>query len=261
MASTSLSRLTCVGLLALSLGLAACAGNKDKDKLAPEEPVETLYNKAADLMQSGEYKKAASQFSEVERQHPYSEWATRAQLMEAYAQYLNLDYDAAVGTLDQFIQLHPGNNEIAYAYYLRALSFYERIGDVRRDQTAAQEALKALHDLTSKFPESPYAKDAAQKIGLVNDHLAGHEMEVGRWYLDQKLYIAAIGRFRTVVEKYQTTSHVPEALERIVESYLALGIPDEAKSAAAVLGYNYPGSAWYEDAYRLLRDNGVTVKK
>ena len=181
--------------------------------------------------------------------------------MEAYAQYLNLDYDAAVGTLDQFIQLHPGNNEIAYAYYLRALSFYERIGDVRRDQTAAQEALKALHDLTSKFPESPYAKDAAQKIGLVNDHLAGHEMEVGRWYLDQKLYIAAIGRFRTVVEKYQTTSHVPEALERIVESYLALGIPDEAKSAAAVLGYNYPGSAWYEDAYRLLRDNGVTVKK
>lgn len=247
-----------LGLAFLAFTLAACAGDdkKDKDQLPPDEPVAVLYNRAADLMDRGSYKDAATQFSEVEREHPYSQWATRAQLMEAYAQYQNLDYDAAVGTLDQFIELHPGNSNIAYAYYLRALCLYERIADVRRDQAFARDALKGMQEVISRFPDSVYARDAALKIALINDHLAGAEMEVGRWYLGQKQYIAAIGRFRTVVEKYQTTSHVPEALERLVECYLSLGITDEAKATAAVLGYNFPGSDWYQDAYRLLvREN------
>ncbi|MGE3622484.1 MAG: outer membrane protein assembly factor BamD [Bdellovibrionales bacterium] len=238
--------------LVLVLVLAACAGD-DKDKPPPEEPVERLYNKAADMMDRGDYKDAAKAFAEVERQHPYSQWATRAQLMEAYANYQALDYDAAVNAVDAFIQLHPGNSDIAYAYYLRALCYYERIADVRRDQGYARDALKTLQDVINRFPDTVYAKDAVLKVALVNDHMAGAEMEVGRWYLKQKLYIASVGRFRTVVEKYQTTSHVPEALERLVEAYLALGITKEAKATAAVLGYNFPGSDWYQDAYRLLQ--------
>lgn len=250
LADSSFLSLFTIGLLALSL--AACAGDEDKDKLPPDEPVDQLYNKASDLMDKGQYKEAAKEFAEVERQHPYSQWATRAQIMEAFADYQALDYESAVNALDQFIQLHPGNNEIAYAYYLRALCFYERIADVQRDQGYARDALKSLQEVVSRFPDSNYAKDAALKIALVNDHLAGAEMNIGRYYLRQKLYIAAIGRFKTVVEKYQTTSHVPEALERLVECYLALGIPKEAKATAAVLGYNFPGSQWYQDAYKLL---------
>ncbi len=252
-------RFLTLGLLALTLS--ACSGDKEKDTLAPDEPVDALYNKASDLMGSGSYKDAAKEFAEVERQHPYSQWATRAQLMEAYADYLNLDYDDAVGTLDQFIELHPGNSDVGYAYYLRALCQYERIADVRRDQTYAHEALKGMQDVISRFPDTIYAKDAVLKIALINDHLAGAEMEVGRWYMTQRLYIAAIDRFRTVVEKYQTTSHVPEALERLVECYLALGITDEAKATGAVLGYNFPGSDWYEDAYRLLVNNHLEPEK
>jgi outer membrane protein assembly factor BamD len=244
--------------LALVLALAACSSDKDKDKLPPDEPVEPLYNKASDLMDQGEFVDAAKAFAEVERQHPYSQWATRAQLMEAYAEYEGLDYDGALSTLGQFIELHPGNPEIAYAYYLKALCFYERIADVRRDQGYAKDALKALQDVVNRYPESTYAKDAILKIALVNDHMAGAEMGVGRWYMGQKLYIAAIGRFKNVIEKFQTTSHVPEALERLVECYVALGIPKEAEATAAVLGYNFPGSPWYQDAYHLLAENNLT---
>lgn len=237
----------------LAFVLSACASDKDKkDELPPDEPVDAVYNRAADMADHGAYTDAAKQFAEVERQHPYSQWATRAQLMEAYAYYQALDYENAIKTLDQFIELHPGSNDAAYAFYLRALCQYERIADVRRDQTYAHDALKGMQDVIGRFPDSLYAKDAVLKIALINDHLAGAEMEVGRWYLGQKLYIAAIGRFRTVIEKYQTTSHVPEALERLVECYLSLGITNEAKATAAVLGYNYPGSDWYQDAYGLL---------
>ena len=241
-------------LTVLAGSLTACAGdkNKDKDKLPPEEPVESLYNEAADLMDHGDYAPAAKKFAEVERQHPYSTWATRAQVMEAFADYQNMDYDAAVKAIDAFIDLHPGNSELAYAFYIRALCNYERIADVRRDQSYAKDALKDMQEIISRFPDSPYARDAVLKTALITDHLAGADMEVGRWYMTQKLYIAAIGRFRNVVEKYQTTSHVPEALERLVECYLALGIKDEAKATASVLGYNFPGSDWYQDAYGLL---------
>ncbi len=238
------------------LSLTACSG--DKDKLPPEKPVEELYNEAMDKMDKKSYGEAAKAFEEVERQHPYSQWATRAELMAAFAQYQAMNYDDAVVALDQFIQMHPGNAQIAYAYYLKALCFYERLADVRRDQTYAENALKILQEIVSRFPETTYAKDAVLKIALVNDHMAGAEMEVGRNYMKQKIYTAAVGRFRTVVEKYQTTSHVPEALHRLVECYLALGITDEAKATAAVLGYNFPGSDWYKDSYALLTANNLT---
>jgi outer membrane protein assembly factor BamD len=245
---------------ALLAALSACAGDK-KDDTAPDEPVDALYTKGTDAMDRGEFKDAAKEFAEVDRQHPYSQWATRAQIMEAYAHYENMDYDEAIKSLDQFIELHPGNAEISYAYYLRALCNYERISDVRRDQTSAREALKGLQDVVSRYPDTEYARDASLKITLIIDHLAGAEMEVGRFYIKQHLYIAAIGRFKTVIDKYQTTSHVPEALERLVECYTALGIFDEAKKNAAVLGYNFPGSDWYQDAYNLLRDKGIVLEQ
>ncbi len=255
-----LSPFARLAVLLLLVGLVgACAG--DKDELPPDQPVEELYNKASNLMDKKDYAEAARAFQEVERQHPYSNWATRAQLMTAFAYYQDLDYDEAITALDQYIQTHPGNENIAYAYYLRALCDYERIADVRRDQSYAKNALSSLQTVVSRFPETTYAKDAVLKIALVNDHLAGAEMEVGRNYLKQKLFTAAVGRFRTVVEKYQTTSHVPEALHRLVECYLALGIPGEAKAVAAVLGHNFPGSSWYQDSYALLVKNDLTPER
>jgi len=248
-------------LLSVLGAFTGCAADPDMNDLAPDESVEELYTKGSDALNRGEYKEAAKQFAEVDRQHPYSPWAARAQLMEAYAYHENMDYDDAIKTLTQFIELHPGNSSIAYAYYLRALCNYERISDVRRDQTAAREALMGLREVTTRFPESEYAKDATLKIALIDDHLAGAEMEVGRYYLKQNLYIAAVGRFKTVVDKYQTTSHVPEALERMVECYMALGIVDEAKKNAALLGYNFPGSEWYQDAYSLLQSRGIVLEK
>ena len=258
---TLISYLRLAALACFVLTLSACAGDKDKDVLPPEESVDTLYNRAADELDRGDNKTAAKDFGEVERQHPYSQWATKAQLMEAYAEYEELDYDTAITTLNQYIDLHPGNPDTAYAYYLRGLCEYERIADVRRDQTYAHEAQAGMQDVINRFPDSVYAKDAALKIALVTDHLAGAEMEVGRWYLSQQLYIAAINRFKVVITKYQTTSHVPEALERLVECYLALGITTEAQATAAVLGYNFPGSPWYQDAYGLLTQRGLAPEK
>ncbi|MGE4350832.1 MAG: outer membrane protein assembly factor BamD [Bdellovibrionales bacterium] len=249
--------LSCLFLVCLLSGCAA----PDKEKELPDRPVEELYNEAADLMDKKEYQEAVRRFEEVERQHPYSQWATRAELMAGYAQYQALDYDAAISSLDSFIRIHPGNENLAYAYYLRALCDYERLADVRRDQSYAHNALAELQTVVSRFPNSSYAKDAVLKMALVNDHLAGAEMEIGRDYLNRKLFTAAVGRFRTVVEKYQTTSHVPEALHRLVECYLALGITSEAKSAAAVLGYNFPGSRWYQDSYNLLVKNHLTPEE
>jgi outer membrane protein assembly factor BamD len=243
----------------LILSLVSCAG--DGEKPTEEQPVETLYNKALILMKDHEYKDAALQFEEVERQHPYSQWAARAELMNAYAQYQALDYDAASIALDQFIQMHPGNSNVAYAYYMKALCSYERIADVKRDPSMALESLRALQEIITRFPETNYAKDAILKIALVNDHLAGSEMEIGRYYIGQKIYSAALSRFKTIIEKYQTTSHVPEALHRLVECYLALGVVNEAQTAAAVLGHNFPGSPWYQDSYNLLVRNHLVPEE
>jgi len=240
--------------LAAVLGFALLAGacaDKDKETYL-ERPAEEIYNSAMDKVLDSDYQKAAKDFDEVDRQHPYSVWATKAQLMSAYSLYQASKYDEAVVDLDRFIQLHPGNRDTAYAYYLKALCYYVQITDVGRDQKTTEQALKALDEVTRRFPESKYARDARLKLDLTRDHLAGKEMEIGRYYERQGNYLAAINRFRRVVDNYQTTTHVPEALHRLTESYLALGIVDEARTTAAVLGHNYPGSEWYVDSYALL---------
>lgn len=241
--------------LALVLSLAACSGDDDGVAYV-ERPAEEIYNTAANALDSGRYQEAAQQFDEVERQHPYSEWATRAQLMAGYAYYQDLDYDQAILALERFIQLQPGHKDIAYAYYLRALSYYEQITDVKRDQAVTQQAMDGLRQVFTRFPESKYARDARLKFELTEDHLAGKEMSIGRYYQKRGQYQAAINRYRRVVDEFQTTSHVPEALHRLTESYLALGVVPEAQAAAAVLGYNFPGSDWYEDSYALLAEEG-----
>jgi outer membrane protein assembly factor BamD len=242
-----LSRAVCGALL---LALAAC-GSDDEEEYV-ERPVEELYNEGLDNLHAGENDDAATFFDEVERQHPYSTWATRAQLMAAYAHYREARYDDALNAIDRFLSLHPGHPSAPYAYYLRALCHYEQIADVTRDQKNTELALSALSEVVRRYPESSYARDAQLKIDLTNDHLAGKDMEIGRFYLKRGEYQAAINRFRRVIERYQTTTHVPEALHRLTEAYLALGIVDEAQTAAAVLGHNYPGSEWYADSYLLL---------
>lgn len=233
--------------------LTGCAGDKkDKeDAVENQIPVEKLYNKAAHTLEAGEFSDAARQFDEVDRNYPYSQWATRAQLMAGYAHYKNLKYDAAVVALDRYIELHPGDDNVAYAYYLRALCYYEQISDVGRDQKMTQLALENLRQVVDRFGSSKYAKDASLKIDLTMDHLAGKEMEIGRYYLDRRQYQASIPRFQKVVDQYQTTTHVPEALHRLTEAYLSLGLKEEAQKTAAILGHNYPQSSWYKDSYRL----------
>lgn len=238
----------------LLLALAACAA---EEKPYVEEPVDKLYNRAVDFANQGNWEGAAKTFDEVERQHPYSTWATKAQIMAAYSWYQRNAYDDAIAAADRFLQLHPGHKDTAYAYYLKAISYYEQIADVARDQGTTQKALDALNDVVQRFPTSEYARDARLKIDLTRDHLAGKEMTIGRYYQRQGQHIAAINRFKTVVEKFQTTTHVPEALHRITESYLALGVIDEAQNSAAVLGHNYPGSEWYVDTYAMLTGKNV----
>ncbi len=243
-------------LVAVSLG--ACTINDEPEYI--ERPVAEIYNSAMGYMKDGYYKEAAKEFDEVERQHPYSVWATKAQLMAAYSYYQNNRYDDAIIALDRFIQLHPANRDVSYAYYLKALSYYEQISDVARDQKMTELALGALNEIIKRFPESQYARDAKIKIDLTHDHLAGKEMNIGRYYLKQKQYLAAINRFRTVVDKYDTTTHVPEALHRLTEAYLALGITTEARKTAAVLGHNFPNSEWYADSYYLFEGKPTAEK-
>jgi outer membrane protein assembly factor BamD len=246
-----------VAVMGMALAVTGCAGMGAKDVKYVERPVEEIYNTALKELQKGRYFQAAEQFDEVERQHPYSVWARRSMLMAAYSNYQINEYDKAILAAQRFISLHPGNRDVVYAYYLVAISYYEQISDVGRDQKITAEALRALTEVVRRFPTSDYARDARLKIDLTNDHLAGKEMEIGRYYLKQNEYLAAINRFRIVVEFFQTTSHVPEALHRLTESYVALGIIDEAQSAAAVLGHNYPGSDWYQDSYSLLTGKDI----
>jgi outer membrane protein assembly factor BamD len=267
-------------VIAVALALGACssmsnlldrgsststqAASASGDAIAPDlvaadqtEPVGPLYNKGLEQMQSGEYRTAAKTFGEVERQHPYSAWATKAQLMQAYAQYQRNAYDEAINAAQRFITLHPGHKDASYAYYLIALCNYEQIMDVRRDQTKTQKALASLEEVSRRYPGTAYAQDAQAKATLARDHLAGKEMEIGRYYLKKGSYLAGINRFKRVITEYQNTSHTPEALYRLTEAYLALGVRSEAQTAAAVLGYNYPNSQWYKDAYALLQNDGI----
>lgn len=242
--------MTLASLLGGAMLLSAC-GSTDKDFYV-ERAVEPLYNEAMDSLGRRNFRDAARLFDEVERQHPYSIWATRAQIMAAYSHYQINEYDDAILAAQRFLQLHPGNKDAAYAYYLIGLSYYEQITDVGRDQRTTEDALKSLEELVRRFPDSAYARDARLKVDLTRDHLAGKEMAVGRYYLKRQEYVAAINRFRNVVEKYQTTNHVAEALHRLVECYLSLGVATEAQASAAVLGRNFPGSDWYQDSYKLL---------
>ena len=239
--------------------MSGCAHRgKPKPHIVYEErPVELLYNTGALRLDQHRWDEAAEYFQEVERQHPYSEWSRRAILMTAYANYESNHYQEAIDDSERFLSLYPGNPSAVYAYYLKAVCYFEQIVDVNRDQASTEQARDALNEVVKRFPNSEYARDAQLKIDMVNDQLAGKEMAIGRWYLRNGQTLAAIGRFRSVIDNYQTTSHTPEALYRLVEAYLTLGLREEAKRNGAVLGANYPGDRWYADAYKLLTSNGL----
>ena len=243
--------------LAIAFIAAACAGDRRERLAYIERPAELIYSEGFNQFERQRYDVAAQLFDEVERQHPYSEWARRAMMMAAFAHYQSNDYEGAIATAERYINLYPSGQTTAYAYYLIALCHYERILDVGRDQTETQAALDALNQVERRYPSTDYARDARLKIDLTRDHLAGKEMDIGRWYQRDGHFLAAINRFKRVVDEYDTTTHAPEALHRLVECYLALGILDEARQVAAVLGYNYPGSDWYQDTYALLAREGM----
>jgi outer membrane protein assembly factor BamD len=239
--------------------LGACSG-ADREELAyVETPVERLYNEGFEALERRRFDMAAAFFDEVERQHPFSEWARRSMLMAAYANYEARLYSEAIADAERFIALHPGSSSAPYAYYLIAISHYEQIYDVGRDQSTTRNALQALEQVVNRYPTTPYAQDARLKMDMTRDHLAGKEMSVGRWYLRNGYYLAAVNRFQNVVRDYETTSHTPEALHRMVEAYVALGIDEEARQIASVLGYNFPGSEWYSDTYDLMTERGVAL--
>ena len=247
-----------LGLMAASVSLGACQSDKAKRELAyVERPVEVLYNSAAKELDTLDYEGAIQLFNEVERQHPYSEWARRSTLMSAFAAYQSRRYDEAVDTARRYISLNPGSDEAAYAYYLVATSYFEQIVDVGRDQRTTELAKASLDELLRRFPTTEYAKDAQLKMDMVDDQLAGKEMEIGRFYLRRQEHLPAINRFRKVVTDFDTTTHTPEALYRLVEAYMSVGLKGEALAAAAVLGYNHPDSEWYKTAYGIMDEEGL----
>jgi len=250
-------RLPATVMLGLLPLLSACGSSSEPPAPPAVGPVEVVYNNGVDALNARRFASAGDQFNTVEQNYPYSSWAVNALLMSGYSQYLQNKYTDAIGSLDRFIQLHPAHRDIAYAYYLRALCYYEQIADIQRDQRGTEQAMNALQEVVNRFPDTNYARDSKLKVDLCRDHLAGKEMEIGRFYEKQHLYEAAIGRFQRVVDDFQTTNHVPEALHRLTEIYLALGLKDQARKTASVLGYNYPGSPWYEDSYSQLVDAGV----
>jgi outer membrane protein assembly factor BamD len=249
-------RFKIITMVLMASVLAACSTDDEEVYVANE--VELLYNLASDMMERGNYKFSAIYFDEVERQHPYSPWARRAMLMSAYSYYKTSDYDEAVLSAQRFLTLHPGNKSAPYAHYLIANSYYAQISDVGRDQRVTMQALNALKEVVARYPNSDYARDAQLKVEMTRDHLAGKELDVGRFYQNEGQYLSAIGRFREVIEEYQTTSQTPEALHRLVESYLSIGLEEEAQQVASVLGYNYPQSKWYEYSYTLLTDKNLS---
>ena len=240
------------GALVLTAGCGG-RGGRARDTAYVARDVDTLYAAAKERLDTGRTRQAAALFDEVERQHPYSPWARRAQLMSAFSYYAARDYNKAIQSAQRFLSIHPGNKDAPYAYYLVAISYYEQISDVTRDQKTTLQAKQALSDVMRRYPATPYAADAKLKLDLVNDHLAGKEMTIGRYYERSGKWLAATLRFRNVVDDFQTTSHTAEALYRLVEGYLSLGVPEEAQKAAAVLEANYPDSEWYARAYKLMK--------
>jgi len=251
-------------LVVMAVPLSGCGTGALWDKFSPkdetyvEEPADKLYNEGLYLMnESKDPKAAAKKFEEVDRQHPYSEWARKSLLMSAYAAYESADYDTCIGSATRYVTLHPGSPDAAYAQYLIAASHYDQIPDISRDQGRTEKAMAALEEVIRKYPSSEYATSAKKKLEGARDQLAGKEMAIGRYYMDKRDYTAAINRFKTVVTQYQTTRHVEEALMRLTEAYMAIGIVGEAQTAAAVLGHNFPDSKWYKDAYNLVKSGGL----
>lgn len=245
---------------ALVVMLAACSGSDEEskpDENKPQESAEKLYLQAQSKFDEFNYKGAVDDFLEIEQQYPYSQWAPRAQIMAGYSHYKAQKYDDAISVYDRYVRLYPGSETAPYAYYMIALCYYEQITDVGRDQKITEMALQALREVVRRFPNTSYARDAKLKLDLAIDHLAGKEMAIGRYYQDREEYLAAINRYRAVIDTYQTTTHVPEALHRLVECYLRLGVNEEATRYAAVLGYNFPASPWYEDSFALLEGKGL----
>jgi outer membrane protein assembly factor BamD len=235
----------------LVLLVSACA-SKPKDEDYTNRPLEDIYNSAMDKLSAHDYRGATKAFEDVDRNFPYSAWATKAQIMSAYSLYEEKKYDDAIEVLDRFVRLHPGNRDTPYAFYLKSLCYFVQILDVGHDQTNTENARTAFEDVIRRFPDNRYAEDARLKLDVIRDHLAAKELEIGRFYEDRREYLAAINRFRRVVDDYQTTAEVPEALGRLTECWLALGVDEEARSATAMLGHDYPQSQWYGDSYALL---------
>src|ERR1700691_2687869 len=257
-AGLRLRTLACVLALAvLTRPLAGCAWLKKDEDYIPEDPADKLYNEGLFLLNNKEqYEDAAKKFDEVDRQNPYSDWARKALLMSAYSYYQAKEYTDCISSAQRYVTLHPGSPDAAYAQYLIGSSYYDQILDISRDQARAQKAIDALQEVVRKYPNSEYAIAARKKIDMGRDQLAGKEMDIGRFYLDRRDFIGAINRFKVVVTQYQTTRHVEEALMRLSEAYVSLGIMDEAQTAAAVLGHNFPDSPWYKDAYNLVKTAG-----
>jgi outer membrane protein assembly factor BamD len=246
-------------LLALAVGVSGCSDLNlfKNDQLPPDEPADRLYNEGLYYLNAQKKPKdAVKKFEEVDRQHPYSEWARKSLLMAAYSYYEMGSYDESISAAKRYIALHPGSPDAAYAQYLIAASYYDQIPDITRDQDRTEKALAALQEVANKYPDSEYASQARQKMEVARDQLAGKEMQIGRYYLQRRDYTGAINRFKVVVTKFQTTRHVEEALERLTEAYMALGIIEEAQTAAAVLGHNFPDSDWYKHAYALVKSGG-----
>jgi len=262
-------RLVLTLLLALSLGgcsfihrVLPFTKSDDTPKVnLADEPPDLLYSNGIDALDKKNYSIAVKHFDAIQQNYPYSSWATNAQLMEGFTEYRRNNYTEAISQLDRFIALHPASKDVSYAYYLRALCYYEQIADISRDQKGTQEAMGALQEVVNRFPDSAYARDARLKVDLCRDHLAGKEMDIGRYYEKQHFYAAAIGRFQRVVDDFQTTNHVAEALSRLTEIYLKLGMVNEAKKTASVLAYNYPGSHWYESSFNDLVSVGAVPGK
>ena len=253
-----------VALVALAVPLSGCGTGPlwdkflAKDDTFVDEPADRLYNEGLYLMNERKDNKAASKkFEEVDRQHPYSDWARKSLLMSAYSYYQSGDYDSCIGAATRYVTLHPGSPDAAYAQYLIAASHYDQIPDVSRDQGRTEKAIAALEEVVRKYPTSEYAVSAKAKMQAARDQIAGKEMDIGRYYMEKRDFTGAINRFKTVVTQYQTTRHVEEALARLTEAYMAIGVVGEAQTAAAVLGHNFPDSRWYKDAYNLVRSGGV----
>jgi outer membrane protein assembly factor BamD len=251
----ALTRLAAVALMAIALG--ACS-LFDKDVVVPDEPADKLYNEGLFLLNNKkDYKGAAKKFEEVDRQHPYSEWARKSLIMSAFAYYEAGAYDDCINSARRYVTLHPGSPDAAYAQFLIGASHFDQMPEISRDQERTEKAVQSLEEVARKYPNTEYAVSAKRKIEIARDQLAGKEMDIGRQLLNTRNYTGAINRFKVVVTRYQRTRHVEEALLRLTEAYMALGIVEEAQTSAAVLGHNFPDSRWYKDAYALMQSRGL----